>query len=76
MESFNHDLSDLFAQLGLSSNRNDIVEFIEQHRGIESSTRLCDAHFWSPSQRSFIKDAISQDSDWCEVVDTLDSLLR
>jgi hypothetical protein len=37
---------------------------------------LPQADFWSASQASFLREAVADDSDWCEVVDELDRLLR
>ncbi|MCZ6828231.1 MAG: DUF2789 family protein [Gammaproteobacteria bacterium] len=34
------------------------------------------AAFWNTGQAQFIREALEQDSDWSEVVDQLDALLR
>ncbi|WP_286262450.1 DUF2789 domain-containing protein [Thalassotalea atypica] len=76
MDRSNHTLPCLFAQLGLENSDKNIEEFLNLHRGIPSHTTLAKAHFWSDAQASFLSDAISEDSDWAEIVDTLDTMLR
>ena len=46
------------------------------NRGIPENQALADADFWSSGQAQFLQEAIQLDSDWSEVVDTLDALLR
>ncbi|XQW83718.1 DUF2789 domain-containing protein [Thalassotalea piscium] len=76
MDRTKHTMSCLFAQLGMSNNESDIEAFIKLHRGIPASTALYEANFWNKSQASFLQEAIQEDSDWAEIVDTLDSQLR
>ncbi|WP_076537213.1 DUF2789 domain-containing protein [Shewanella sp. UCD-KL21] len=65
----------LFQQLGLSSSKEDINQFIEQHKLAKNST-IAQAEFWSESQRHFIEEALHQDGQWSELIDQLDVLLR
>ena len=76
MDTSAHNLVSLFAQLGLPNQADEIADFIDKHRGIASDIALADANIWSQSQADFISQAINEDADWSEVVDTLDSLLR
>lgn len=76
MDLSNHNLQGLFAQLGLDNQPDSINQFIEQHKGLASEIRLEEANFWSPAQASFLEESIREDSDWCEIVDVLDSMLR
>ena len=76
MDRSNHTLPCLFAQLGLENSDTEVERFLNQHRGIPSHTPLAQAHFWNGAQASFLSDAISEDSDWAEIVDTLDTMLR
>ncbi len=69
-------MATLFAQLGLDNESLEIRRFIESNRGLASHVRLADAKFWSTSQSAFLSEAIALDSDWSEVVDELDNLLR
>ncbi|MEW6981967.1 DUF2789 family protein [Colwelliaceae bacterium 6471] len=71
-----HTMSCLFAQLGLDSDDSNIQTFINEHKGLIGNQSLADAEFWNKNQAAFINEAISADSDWCEIVDTLDTLLR
>lgn len=69
------DLPLLFNQLGLRSSNLAIVRFIKHHP-LENDVPLAKAHFWTEAQSQFITDSWRNDSEWCEVVDTLDALLR
>ncbi|GAA5524094.1 hypothetical protein Maes01_00647 [Microbulbifer aestuariivivens] len=73
--STHHNLNDLFAQLGLASENAAIDEFVAVHH-LADDEKLAQATFWSDGQREFLKEAIQEDSDWCAVVDELDTLLR
>lgn len=71
-----HNLEGLFAQLGLDSTEQGINDFISSNKGLDAKTRLADANFWTQSQASFLSDEIKLDSDWSEIVDVLNTLLR
>lgn len=73
--STHHSLNDLFAQLGLPDEDQAIDEFLARHH-LQGEDKLARAPFWSDTQRRFLEEAIRDDSDWCEVVDELDTLLR
>jgi len=34
------------------------------------------ADFWNEAQAAFLSEAVAEDSEWCELVDELDCLLR
>ncbi|MFW1676792.1 DUF2789 domain-containing protein [Pontibacter sp. JAM-7] len=76
MYTSEHTFSALFQQLGLPSQHGEITSFIQAHRSLDPHTTLADAPFWSDSQSAFLREAISDDSDWAEVVDELDAQLR
>lgn len=76
MDLSNHNLSNLFAQLGIANSRLDIENFVKANKGISSELKLHQAPFWNESQSMFLCEAIAEDSDWSEIVDTLDTLLR
>ena len=76
MDTSIHDLNALFLQLGLPNQDGDIDGFIECHQPLDHSIPLHQAPFWKPAQAAFLHEAISEDSDWCEAVDVLDSRLR
>lgn len=76
MDLSKHDLTGLFAQLGLNNDSQGIKEFIATHKGLQQEVKLQDATMWSKSQANFLNDALALDSDWSEVVDVLDSMLR
>lgn len=75
MESPIHRLTDLFRQLGLPDEPATMEAFIASHRPLPHGTSIADATFWTPSQAQFLKEGISEDADWAELVDTLASLL-
>ena len=76
METFEHTLNNLFAQLGLPSADEDIDAFIQTHRSIPENIPLEEAEFWSSSQSQFLQEALADDSDWAEAIDQLDVRLR
>jgi hypothetical protein len=67
-------LADLFKQLGLSAKQPHIDRFIERHQ-LNAHADLVSAIFWTEDQKAFLQEAIAEDSEWCEVVDELASLL-
>lgn len=75
MEKTNHELGDLFRQLGLPDDAISIDQFIARHRPLPRGVRLADAAFWSPSQAQFLREEINEDADWAELVDTLAAML-
>lgn len=76
MEHVFHPLSELFAQLGLPNAPAAIEAFISGHSPLPHDQLLADAPFWTPSQATFLREAIAEDADWAEAVDHLDALLR
>ncbi|MDM0073644.1 DUF2789 domain-containing protein [Variovorax sp. J2P1-59] len=76
MDSGNHTIADLFAQLGLGNTSAEIDQFVAQHRPLSNSLQLADAPFWNDGQAQFLREEISEDADWAEVVDQLNALLR
>jgi len=76
MDTADHTLPTLFAQLGLSSDEADIREFIGTHRPLAPAVKLHEAQWWNDSQSAFLLEAIEEDAAWAEVVDELDALLR
>ncbi|CAG21311.1 MULTISPECIES: DUF2789 domain-containing protein [Photobacterium] len=75
METFNHNLSNLFSQLGLNNSQSFIESFLCEHH-LEQNETLTEASFWQPAQKRFLKESQEQDADWSEVIDQLDTLLR
>lgn len=75
MENPSHTLTELFNQLGLESNQAAITQFVQAHP-LAPGAALQDAAFWSEAQRHFIQESWHEDSDWSELIDQLDNLLR
>ena len=76
MEQPIHTLKNLFDQLVLPSSDTDIADFIERHKPAGDANYLYQMSFFNESQRAFLQEAVENDADWAEVVNTLDSLLR
>ncbi len=76
MDTSKHDIQTLFLQLGLPNQPEEIEGFIQVHKLLENGISLDKAQFWTESQAAFLREAISEDSDWCELVDELDTCLR
>jgi hypothetical protein len=71
-----YTLQDLFAKLGLPNSPDAIDAFIEQHRPLPQAEPLASASFWTAEQAAFLQQARQASSDWAEVVDELNCLLR
>lgn len=76
MEAPIHNISNLFAQLGLSSDQTAIENFIKTHSPLATSILLSDASFWTSAQASFLREEILNDADWAEVIDQLNARLH
>jgi uncharacterized protein involved in type VI secretion and phage assembly len=76
MDTSQHSLSTLFAQLGLSSDAESIDHFIAEHAPLDPAVQVADANFWQPAQASFLRQQLIADADWAEVVDELSLKLR
>jgi len=71
-----HHASALFAQLGLPNDAWSIAQFLRTHAAMAQGMRLPDAPFWTGSQASFLRESLSQDSDWSDLVDQLGKALQ
>lgn len=76
MDTSKHTLSTLFEQLGLPADEDGIKKFIAQHSPLPREIALQDAPFWSPGQSQFLEEGLEDDSDWAELIDELDALMR
>jgi hypothetical protein len=76
MDTSIHTMQTLFSQLGLESDEEQINAFIEKYRPLHPNIALSEADFWNETQTTFLAEALAEDSDWCELVDQLDCLLR
>ena len=71
-----YTLNDLFAKLGLPNSVDDMDAFIERYRPLPQAEPLASAAFWTPEQAAFLSEARQSHSDWAEVVDEPNCLLR
>ena len=76
METFDHQFTALFEQLGLASDPANIALFISNNAPLPADIRLASAPFWTSAQAQFLCDAVRHDADWAVAVDALDSALR
>lgn len=76
METFSHQFTALFQQLGLASDPIAIARFIAKHAPLPTAVRLTEAPFWTSAQAQFLCDAVRLDADWAAAVDALDVALR
>lgn len=70
-----HSMTDLFMQLGLASDAESIARFIHKHQ-LPTDVRLCDATFWTESQRQFLLEQYKADASWIIIVDQLNESLH
>lgn len=70
-----HSFSELFAQLGMPNDAHSIAQFLRTHAATAQNVRLPDAPFWTESQAAFLRESLSQDSDWSGLVDQLSKAL-
>ena len=71
-----HRFSELFAQLGMPNDTHSIAQFLSTHAAQAQDVRLPDAPFWTESQAAFLRESLSQDSDWSGLVDQLSKALQ
>lgn len=76
METNPHNITNLFAQLGLPSSKEHIHAFIEANSPLDSQISLFDAPFWTQSQAKFLREEIIKDADWAVAIDKLNASLR
>jgi hypothetical protein len=71
-----HSMETLFAQLGLPNDAPSIERFIATCGHLDNGVPLHEARFWNPAQAAFLRDAVTQDADWAETVDALNTRLH
>ncbi|WP_214000290.1 DUF2789 domain-containing protein [Arsukibacterium sp.] len=75
MDTSQHNMSNLFMQLGLDNEPEAIKRFIGRHK-LPAEVALADAPFWNQAQASFIRESLKEDADWAEIIDELNTQLR
>jgi hypothetical protein len=76
MDTSQNNLCTLFAQLGLACEPPDIEQFIVEHSPLDPAVHIIDASFWAPAQSSFLRQQMTADAEWAEVVDELNVRLH
>lgn len=75
MDIGHHELTELFAQLGLDNSTKAINQFVQSHP-LPEQVVLAEAPFWSASQAAFLRQSLDCDAEWSDAVDTLATLLQ
>lgn len=75
MDTSAHTLETLFSQLGLPNNQTAMHAFFANNH-LPRDIVLEEAAFWSAGQAQFLRESRDADSDWSEIVDQLDAILR
>lgn len=76
METIEHSIPSLFAQLGLPNDEASIQEFIRTHSPLSETVDLFCAPFWTEAQASMLRESLKADADWAIAVDELNVSLR
>ena len=71
----NHRFKDLFAQLGLPDHPEEIRHFIFKHSPLDPALRIDEAPFWTPAQARLLREELSANADWAQLVDQLNNCL-
>lgn len=69
------NMTNLFLQLGLEAEEQDIAAFILQNQ-LPSEVKVTQASIWSDSQRQFLSESLKSDAAWAIVVDELNKALH
>ena len=70
-----HNMEALFNQLGLASDQQSIDQFVEKHH-LKRFEHIEEASFWNSDQTAFIQKALTENSEWAELLDSLDAELH
>lgn len=76
METIEHSVPALFAQLGLPNDEASIQEFIRSHGPLPETVDLFHAPFWTESQAKMLHESLIADDDWAIPIDQLNVSLR
>ncbi len=76
IETSTHNMSNLFAQLGLPSDLGAIQSFIATHGSLNPEILISEAPFWTRTQAAFLREEILMDADWVAVIDELNAALH
>lgn len=76
MDTSAHTIVGLFEQLGLGNSQKDVEQFIAKHGGLSPTTPLTEADFFNDSQKMFLTQEWTKDSEWVAAIDELDMSLR
>lgn len=75
METFDHNLKNLFSQLGLGSTDDQINQFIIKNK-FRKNENIEHAKCWSKTQSLFLEEGLQNDSEWSISIDLLSGMMR
>lgn len=75
MDTTESSMTNLFLQLGLPAEKNEIADFIRDHQ-LAEDVRVSEAPFWNDGQRQFLREQLVVDADWAIIVDELSEALH
>jgi len=75
VDTSRHTIQCLFKQLGLASS-DAAIEYFVQINHLPKDIPLDHAACCDAGQAQFIRESLDLDSDWSEIVDQLDAMLR
>ena len=76
MDTTEHTLNHLFAQLGLPDSDDEVANFIDRHKPVPASRPVYELDIFTHSQKQFLQEGLQEDAAWAEAIDELSSLLR
>lgn len=75
MDTTESSMTNLFLQLGLPAEKDEIADFIRMHQ-LPEDVRVSEAGFLSDHQRQFLREQWVEDADWAIVVDEFNEALH
>jgi len=75
MDTTESSMTNLFLQLGLSADKDDIAAFLRDHQ-LPAAVRVSEAPFWNEGQRQFLREEWREDAEWAIAVDALNEALH
>lgn len=75
MDTTESNMTNLFLQLGLPAEKNEIADFIRGHQ-LAEDVRVSEAPYWNDGQRQFLREQLVVDADWAIIVDELSEALH
>lgn len=75
MDTTESNMTNLFLQLGLPAEKDEIAAFIRNHQ-LPEDVRISEAGYWNEGQAQFLREQLVVDADWAIIVDELSEALH